>query len=311
MLSRVASNIYWMGRYLERSEQLARYTKVQYFSMYEAPSLQNKDFVLQSIINMTGIEYTERPNESLNEQEIIRKVGLDKESDSSIFFFVYSARENARSARNVLSDELWEAINTYYRYVNEFSDEYYVTRGLYEFSLEVNRHNYIIKSCINHTLLHEFGWMMISLGYYLERTIQIIRMLSNKLFDIALLSENGKNVALEEYQWTTTLKILEAFDIYRRYIKNHPNAMSQENFIIWHKSFPRSIVYNLGKVHELVTRIANWEGGHDKLIFQTGKVYNKVKFFTPEEMEDPQDFLSELLAEVYDLHSSISAAFFD
>lgn len=311
MLSRVASNIYWMGRYLERSEQLARYTKVQYFSMHDAPSLQNKDFVLRSIINMTGIEFTEKSGEPLDEQDIIKRVGLDKESDSSIFYFVFSARENARSARNVLSDELWEAINTYYRYVNEFDEEYFVTRGLYEFSLEVNRHSYIIKSCINHTLLHEFGWTMISLGFYLERTIQIIRMLRNKLADISLLSENGKNVALEEYQWTTTLKMLEAFDIYRRYIRNHRNAMNPESFIIWHKTFPRSIVYNLGKVHELVNRIANWEGGHDKLSFNSGKIYNMVKYFTPEELNDPQQFLGDLLIELYDLHDLISSDFFD
>ena len=81
--------------------------------------------------------------------------------------------------------------------------------------------------------------------------------------------------------------------------------------IIWHKTFPRSIVYNLGKVHELVNRIANWEGGHDKLSFNSGKIYNMVKYFTPEELNDPQQFLGDLLIELYDLHDLISSDFFD
>ncbi|MEL6123794.1 MAG: alpha-E domain-containing protein, partial [Bacteroidota bacterium] len=138
MLSRVANNLYWMGRYLERSEHLARYTKVQYFSLYDAPHLQSIDFVLSSIVNMTGIDYdiSETP---IDEQDVIHEVGLAR-SNYSIFSYVLAARENARSARNVLSDELWEVINQYYRFVQEYDPDYFKVRGLFEFTYEVNKH---------------------------------------------------------------------------------------------------------------------------------------------------------------------------
>lgn len=309
MLSRVANNIYWMGRYLERAEYMARYTKVQYFSMFDAPNLQNKEFVLKSIVNMTGIEY-DPDKETLEEQNIILKVGLDKVSDYSIYSLVYAARENARSARNILSDELWENINTYYRFVEQFSPDYFKTRGLYEFTQEVNRHSYIIKSCVNHTMLHEYGYIIINLGIYIERTIQIIRTFSSKLSDIEILSENGKNRALKDYQWTIILKTLEAFDLYRRYFKNHNNGLNQREFILFHKTFPRSVVYNLGKLDEIINRIAAIEDGHSKMSFHAGKLYNRVKYSRSEDITDLQEFLNELLSDLYELHSRIDEELF-
>lgn len=309
MLSRVASNLYWMGRYLERAEYMARFTKVQYFSMFDAPNLQNKDFVLTSIINMTGIEYDTKAG-ILDEQEIILKVGLDQGSEYSIFSLVYNARENTRSARNLLSDELWENINTYYRFVQQFPPDYFKTRGLYEFAQEVNRHSYIIKSCINHTLLHEFSYTMINLGIYIERTIQIIRTLYSKLIDIAVLNENGKNPVLEEYQWTVILKTLEAFDLYRRYFKNHKTALHQSDFIIFHKTFPRSILYNLSKLDEVMNRVVSIEKSNHQLTFESGKLYNRLKYSTKEDLTEIQEFMAELLSDLYALHNSIDQKLF-
>lgn len=60
MLARIASSLYWTGRYLERSEHLARYLRVQYFSMQDAPMSQSRDFTMRSILNMYGVEWPEK-----------------------------------------------------------------------------------------------------------------------------------------------------------------------------------------------------------------------------------------------------------
>ncbi|GAA5220325.1 alpha-E domain-containing protein [Membranihabitans marinus] len=310
MLSRVANNLYWMGRYLERSEHLARYTKVQYFSMYDAPNLQNKNFTLRSIIHMTGIEY-DTQTDHLDEQDIILKVGLDPASSASIYTSVFNTRENARSSKNMLSEELWEMVNTYYRFVQSFPDTYFKTRGLYEFTQEVNRHCYSIKSCINQTLIHEFVWAIINLGIYIERIIQILRTIRSKLTDIEILSQTSQNGVLQEYQWTTTLKILNAFDIYKRYYKNQNAAETSSDFILFHRTFPWSILYNLRKIYSLADRIPNWESGHEKLIFFTGKLYNKVKYTTSVEVGDLKVFCEELLIDLNNLNELVTEEFFE
>lgn len=298
-----------MGRYIERAENMARYTKVQYFSMFDAPSLQDRNFVLRSIVLMTDIDY-DLDAQELDEYEILLKAGLDTGSDTSILYYVYSARENARSARNVLSDELWEAINTYHLFVQEYDRFTFKTTGLFDFSQGINKNSYIVKTLIDHTLLHMYGWLVINLGIHLERTIQIIRMLRTKLIDISILSNGGINPALEEYQWTITLKTLEAFDLYRRYIKNFKNGKSPMEFIIYHKSFTRSILYNLAKMHKIIQRLDKLEPGHNEMIYLSGKCYYNLKFSRFDELDDKKSFLDELLTDVYALHNIIAKSLF-
>ncbi|MEM9986846.1 MAG: alpha-E domain-containing protein, partial [Bacteroidota bacterium] len=93
MLSRVASSLYWLGRYVERSEHLARFLRVQYFSILDTPMSQNKEFVLRSILGMYGIENEE---EALDEKQILLQVGLDIKESASVISAVSMARENAR-----------------------------------------------------------------------------------------------------------------------------------------------------------------------------------------------------------------------
>lgn len=278
--------------------------------MYDAPNLQNKNFILSSIVNMTGIDH-ELTGDVKDESEVIRKVGLDKESDVSIYSYIFSARENTRSARHVLSDELWEAINEYFLFVNGFSQDYYETKGLYEFTQQINKRSYAIKSTINHTLLHETAWMMINLGMFLERTIQVVMTMRSKLIDIDILSENGKNAALKEYQWTVTLKILEAFDIYRRYFRNSLAGLGQSSFIIYHETFPRSVVYNLNKVHEMATRLQRCDANINDGVFFSGRLYSNVKYSRKDKIKDLPAYMDDILERLYELHDIISVELFN
>jgi len=83
MLARVADSLYWTGRYIERSEHLARYLKVQYFSILDAPMSQNTDFVFKSILNMYGIKFD--PELEVDEQEVLFEVGLSLTNNVSFF----------------------------------------------------------------------------------------------------------------------------------------------------------------------------------------------------------------------------------
>ncbi|MEL6276199.1 MAG: alpha-E domain-containing protein, partial [Bacteroidota bacterium] len=134
MLARIADSLYWTGRYIERSEHLARYLRVQYFSILDAPMLQSKEFTLQSILNMYGCEWeTDKP---VRETDVLRLVGMDYETTLSLRSTIRSARENARSLRHVISTELWESINSFYVFSDQMDPNYFATRGLHEFTTE-------------------------------------------------------------------------------------------------------------------------------------------------------------------------------
>ena len=133
MLARVADSLYCTGRYIERSEHLARYLKVQYFTILDAPMSQNKDFVFKSILNMYGIKFD--PNSEVDEQEVLFEVGLSPSNNVSILSTIAAARENARTFRYLISTELWEVINQYYLFAKEYDPTFFTTSGLYDFSV--------------------------------------------------------------------------------------------------------------------------------------------------------------------------------
>ena len=309
MLARVANSLYWTGRYIERSEHLARYLRVQYFSMLDAPMTQNKDFILRSILNMYGIE--QAPDDPVEEAEVLYKVGMDTDNPLSIRATVQAARENARSLRYLLSTELWEAINEFYLFSRDFDAGFFQTRGLHNYTSRTCRHCSVIRSLLDDTLLHDEIWLFLKMGMHLERAAQVIRILRSKLHDIAVITENGANIPLRQYQATITLKVLEGFDMHHRRYKKQLSPRTTVEFLIANPRFPRSITYNLRCVQETLSRLQEITPTSDGLLFRVGKLYNYFRYLEPEEVKDQlNDFLDESLRQVYGLHESIEQEYF-
>lgn len=309
MLARVANSLYWTGRYIERSEHLGRYLRVQYFSILDTPMSQNKDFVFRSIMTMYGIDVEkEKP---IKEQDILIELGMNIDNPTSLLSCVFAARENARSVRNILSTELWEVINQYYLFVKEYDIEYYKTRGLYDYTSTAGKHCSIVRSYLDHTLVHDEVWIFIALGIYLERAAQIARILSSKLNDIEELSEKDSGLPLRQYQLTVTLKVLEAFDMHRRVYKKPVTRKSVVELLTTNMMFPRSIAYNLGQVNELVKQLHQITKSGDRLLFKSGKLSSFFQYMEYSEIEsDYRQILSKSLAKIYELHQMIEEEYF-
>lgn len=309
MLARVANSLYWTGRYIERSEHLARYLKVQYFSMLDAPMSQNKDFILRSIMTMYGLDFD--PEEALDEPKVLIQLGLDTTHPSSLISTVFAARENARSVRYTISTELWEVINQYYLFLGEYPVDYYQSRGLYDFTVSAAKHCATVRSYLDHTLVHDDVWVFIELGIHLERAAQIARILKSKLHDIEVISGHGENIPLRRYQWTITLKVLEAFDMHRRVYRKAQTQASVVEFLTANDLFPRSIAYNLQRINELVRRLETVTEGKKSLRFKAGKLSSYFSYLEYSEIKDDLDgFLDQSLDEIYGLHTLIEQKYF-
>jgi len=309
MLTRIASSLYWTGRYLERSEHLARYLRVQYFSMLDAPMSQSRKFTLNSILNMYGVEWPEEA--PLLEAEVLRKVGMDYSTPLSIRSTIRSARENASSLRHVVSSELWEAINGFYLEVNGQDPEFFVTHGLYDFTAGVVNHCAIIRSRIDDTLLQDQVWVLLKLGIHLERVVQVIRILNSKLFDIDVMTDRGANRALRQYQGTVILKILEGFDMHRKAYQQLLTPKTMVEFLVGHPHFSRSVTYNMNEVCMLLERMDNNSPDRNPVLFQAGKLYNHFRYLEYDDIaENMGGELDATLQRVYDLHAAISDKYF-
>lgn len=118
MLSRVADSIYWMNRYVERAENVARFVDVNLNLLLDAPLGMEQQW--EPIVITTGDQefFRERYGEATADN-ILRFLTFDREYPNSIISCLRSARENARSVREVISSEMWEQVNDFYLMVNE------------------------------------------------------------------------------------------------------------------------------------------------------------------------------------------------
>lgn len=241
MLARVAESLYWIGRNVERCEHCCRYMKVQFFSTLEAPMSQNKDFNLRSILFMSGGNFQSQT--VLSEGQVWQKVIFDANNSDSLLSLVKNTRENARSIRNNISEEFWESINKWYLYTQKLDAEKFSSDKLFEFSEDMNLQIVLIKSRLHHTFLHDEIWSFVCLGIYIERALQILRIVRSKISDSIILSDNGVNQALLQYQWTTLLMSLEAFGVHKKKYKGLRSRQSILELVLANSDFPRSLSY--------------------------------------------------------------------
>lgn len=285
MLSRVANNLYWMGRYFERAEHLARYTKEIYFSSLDAPirEVYQKKFVTESMQYMAGLS-----NESeLSENEVLFKIALDVYNPGSLLSNVTSARENARGARSAISTELWEAINKYYHFVNNYPETTFLNSGLYDLTHTVIEQSTVVKGKINDTILHDETWAIILLGINVEKVIQIIRVINSKLHDMYKIELTGHPVTKLSSEWTTLLKCTESFDMNRKYYGTIPNREEVLDFLILNEQCPRSINYCLQSIQKYLKKISkNDPFDPSSSDFIIGKLCAHYKYLTIEEFSD-------------------------
>lgn len=309
MLVRVAENLYWTGRYIKRTMYLAKFLRVQYFSTLDASMAHNLEFTLRSILNMFGNEYEKE--EVLDEKTILYEVGFNPENPSSIFSTIAAARENTRAMRHVVSTEIWESVNLLYHFAKSYNTEYYKERGLNDFTTKVEEKVKIIRSNIHSTMMRTDEYYFLMLGSWLEEATQILRILKSKLSDTEILSHNGQNIPLMQYQWSITLKALESFDLHNRYYQNSTSIKSVVEFLIPNPKFPRSLYYNFSHMIRDIKKISVKPEGFHEFIFMLEKIESETKFYKYHDNDQLHDFLDHLMVSVETIHDICNQLYFN
>ncbi|MGJ5640857.1 alpha-E domain-containing protein [Formosa sp. S-31] len=289
MLARVANNLFWMGRYIERSEHLARYLNVNYFSSLDAPDdvSQSRQFVFRSIMYMSANDIID-PEIELKEEDVLYNVGLNKNVPYSIISSITNAYENARSSRDLISTELFESINKIRNEVKNYPVDTYLRNGLYDLTTLVTDATSGIRTKIRSTLLHDEVYAIIMLGIYLERAMQVSRIINSKVSDASaekdMYSTDSDN---RGYQWSTLLKCVSSYDMMRRLYKKTPKRQSALEFIILNKQCPRSIKNCLNEINKYISIISKQKHvSNTSASFLIAKMKCEYDFKLIEEIDD-------------------------
>ncbi|NJB69673.1 putative alpha-E superfamily protein [Saonia flava] len=314
MLARVANNLFWMGRYIERSEHIARYLNVNYFSSLDAPNeiSQSRQFVLRSMLFMVG-EPENDSKKKLNEEEILYKIGLDPEFSYSILNNVKSTRENANSARDLISTELYEAINKFYHFVLNYPAESFMKQGLFDFTVNITEMTSILRAKLRGTLLHNEVYAIIMMGVNIERATQVIRIINSKYNDALNAQGSYGDKFSNSYEWSTLLKCAESYDMMKRFYKKTPTSISTLEFLILNPNCPRSIMNSLNQVYNHVKVLdSSKKYNKNSTAFLIGKVRAEYEFKYIEEIEeDIQSFIENILESLVKISNKMEKEFFD
>ena len=242
MLSRVAESIYWMSRYIERAENVARFVDVNLNLSLDQPVGSRQQW--GPLVDTTGDrEEFQRRFGAATEKNVIRFLTFDTENTNSIMSCLRKARENARSVREVISSEMWEQVNKFYLMVNAAAPKKGALSDPSEFFNAVKTSSQLFAAVSDATMTHNEGWHFQQLGRDLERADKTSRLLDVKYF-LLLPAAADVGTTADDIQWAAVLRSASAFEMYR---KRHGRLQPEHvvEFLLLDAYFPRAIQFCL------------------------------------------------------------------
>jgi uncharacterized alpha-E superfamily protein len=251
MLSRVAESIYWMNRNIERAGNIARFIDVNFRLMLDLPAGTLVQW--DALVRITGDydAFIER-YKSATRDTVIQFLTFDHENPNSILSCVRTARENARSVREIISSEMWEQVNRLYLAVSDAA-----TRRMEspeEFVAETRLATQLYTGLAHTTMSHGQAWHFARLGRMLERADQTSRTIDVKYF-ILLPRVEDVGTPFDEIQWNAVLGSASALEAYRqKHGRVSRNCVAE--FLVLDREFPRSIHFCLTQADQSLHAIS-------------------------------------------------------
>jgi uncharacterized alpha-E superfamily protein len=253
MLSRVANSIYWMCRYIERAENVARFISVNLNLLLDMPSEKGKHW--EPVVMTTGDQALfEAHYPDYDQEAVIRFLTFDKGYANSILACLAAARENGRSIREIISSEMWEHLNNFYL---ELADSRSVALALEEphrFFKIIQMRSHLFTGLLDSTMSHGEAWNFARIGMMMERADKTSRLLDVKYF-MLLPQADLVNTPVDNIQWMAVLKSASAFEMFRK-AHHRITPRNVADFLIFDSQFPRSIRHCVAKAQICLHRIS-------------------------------------------------------
>jgi uncharacterized alpha-E superfamily protein len=257
LLSRVADSLYWLGRYIERAENIARFIDVNHNLMLDLPAGYQGQW--QPIIETTGdtAAFFKRYGQA-TQQNVVRFLAFDPENPNSIYSSVLAARENARSVREIISSEMWKQINSMYLLITSQSRKP-LPEVLPEFFDQVRMACHLFQGITGGTMSQGEAWHFIRLGTMLERADKTTRILDVKYF-MLLPQVSDVGTPYDDIQWSAVLKSVSGFEMYRkRHGRISPRSIV--GFLVLDNEFPRAVRHCIGLANQSLHAISGTPTG--------------------------------------------------
>lgn len=311
MLSRVAESIYWMARYVERAENVARIMDANYHMILDLPPGVGEQWE-PLVVTSGDEELFKELYQDFTRENVVQFLTFDSRNPNSILSCLHNARENARSVREWISSEMWQQVNTYYLMVKDASRHAEVLELPHEFFVEIMMASHLFAGLSENTMTHGEGWEFARLGRMLERADKTTRIIDVKYF-ILLPSVDYVGMPYDHILWGALLRSASAFEMYRkRFGQIVPDQILE--FLILDSEFPRAIHHCLIMAEIALRNISGTMRGRftNRAEKALGRLLADLDYIQVEEIKafGLHEFLDSTQTRLNQIGEAVSEAFF-
>lgn len=242
MLSRTAENLFWIARYIERAETMARLLEVGARIALMPSAGHGYRSEWESLLQASGTAegFAEKYGDPV-QRNIESYLFFDRDNPSSVVSCIERARENARIVRTALTSQVWDALNMAFQEMRQLERKPRSELELTELTEWVMRQAAMVRGAIDATLLRNDGYCFLNLGFALERADNTARLIDVKYY-VLLPSVDFVGSGLDNYQWQVLLRALSAHRAFHWAYGGEITAAKIAHFLILNRQSPRSLI---------------------------------------------------------------------
>jgi uncharacterized alpha-E superfamily protein len=308
MLSRVADSLYWMSRYMERTDGILRMLKINYASSQD----DTQGFSWMPVLKIfTFLNEGEANSLAHDTRAVLQFMLIGKENPNSVLNIVTMARENGRSVQDHITKEMWQCINDFYHTMRQDK-----LADLLQREDPITTLDNLIKQGLLYfgttdvTMARGEGNSFINIGKFLERAMQSIDILDVKFSDMNYQMDK----TIDTTYWKYFLMSISGYELYLKTYRGGFEAANVVEQIVLNEQFPRSVIYSISQLHRYFIRL-KYEGNKtdfNQIDFVIGKVESKVKFSTCDSIvkEGLHTFLNQTKESLFEIGKKLSQNYF-
>lgn len=308
MLSRVADNLYWMSRYLERAEFTARVIEVNLGMMLDRSSLAT---TVRWQRMLRSLNMPESLIEAVGDDAYaaVDRITFDTGIESSIHACISIARENTRQVRDQVSNEMFEQLNAMYFNVRKTRLDQIWNYQPDEFYRSLRRGSHLFQGLTDSSIIHGQEWLFIQLGRFMERAVMTARLVECYAAPIEAGDELEGFEATHYLTWVEMLRCCSAFEPYLETYRGGVRAESAIEFVLLDATLPRSIRYATDMIQHALGSISRLTASRraadvDRLV---GRLHASLNFARVDEIVAGglDKFLNRIHVQVAEIHSAL------
>jgi uncharacterized alpha-E superfamily protein len=307
MLSRVADSLYWMSRYVKRTDSILRLLKVNYASAQDDAA-----FTWRPVLKIfTYLEDAEISRIEKNTRMVLHYMIVEKDNPNAVVTLVTKARENARSVQDNITNELWQTLNEFYHIVRDerlalalqtkdpvTTLDMLIARAMLYYGIAES------------TMFRGEGLNFMNIGKYLERATQSVDILDVKFSDLSYDLDKTAEVTY----WKHLLQSISGYALYLKTYRSGFEARNVVELIVFNNQYPLSIIYSVNMLDRYFERLkeSSDRANYDKIRFMIGRLRSKLQYSNMQTLSDQglHRFLTELNHDLTNIGNALNEHYF-